>query len=90
MATFEEAAEKYHCTPWKTELTVRLINDEDADRLQKVVDLSTKIHGEVNSLYDLVFCFLETGRTRQARRILEVSECSISLPKRFVRLVLGL
>jgi leucine-rich PPR motif-containing protein len=48
-----------------------LIQKEDAGNLQKVTDLSTDIHGEVNSLYDLVFSFVECGRIRQARKILE-------------------
>lgn len=39
--------------------------------MQKLTDLSTDIHGEVNSLYDLVFSFVECGRIRQARKILE-------------------
>lgn len=71
IAVFEEICEKYHTTPWKTELTCRLIQAEDATNLQKVTDLSTEVHGEVNSLYDLVFAFVDCGRIRQARKILE-------------------
>lgn len=48
-----------------------MIQAEDAASLQKLTDLSTDIHGEVNSLYDLVFSFVECGRIRQARKILE-------------------
>lgn len=44
---------------------------EDAEKLQKLTDLSTVVHGEINSLYDLVFAFVECGRIRQARKILE-------------------
>ncbi|KAH8295864.1 hypothetical protein KR018_004809 [Drosophila ironensis] len=68
---FEEICEKHKSTPWKNELACRLIQKEDAVNLQKVTDLSTGIHGEVNSLYDLVFSFVECGRVRQARKILE-------------------
>jgi len=49
-----------------------MIQAEDAVSLQKLTDLSTQVHGEVNSLYDLVFAFVECGRIRQARKILEV------------------
>lgn len=68
---FEEVSQKYRATPWKNELACRLIQAEDAVNLQRITDLSTEIHGEVNSLYDLVFSFIECGRVRQARKILE-------------------
>lgn len=68
---FEKVCEEYKATPWKNELARRLIQTEDAANLQKITDLSTNIHGEINSLYDLVFSFVECGRIRQARKILE-------------------
>ena len=68
---FEEICQKYKSTPWKNEIACRLIQTEDAPNLQRITDLSTEIHGEVNSLYDLVFSFVECGRVRQARKILE-------------------
>lgn len=68
---FEEICTKYRSTPWKNELSCKLIQMEDAENLQRVTDLSTDVHGEVNSLYDLVFSFIECGRIRQARKILE-------------------
>lgn len=63
--------EKYKMTPWKNELACKLIELEDAEQLQKLTDLSSVVHGEINSLYDLVFSFVECGRIRQARKILE-------------------
>ncbi|XP_023722989.1 leucine-rich PPR motif-containing protein, mitochondrial isoform X2 [Cryptotermes secundus] len=68
---FEWCCQKYRATPWKNELACRMIQAEDAVSLQKLTDLSTQVHGEVNSLYDLVFAFVECGRIRQARKILE-------------------
>jgi leucine-rich PPR motif-containing protein, mitochondrial len=68
---FEAICQKHRSTPWKNELACRLIQAEDAGNLQRLTDLSTDIHGEVNSLYDLVFSFVECGRIRQARKILE-------------------
>lgn len=68
---FEEICQKHRTTPWKNEIACRLIQSEDAASLQRITDLSTEIHGEVNSLYDLVFSFIECGRVRQARKILE-------------------
>ena len=72
LARFEWCCEHHHATPWKNELACRLIQTEDATSLQRLTDLSTQVHGEVNSLYDLVLAFVECGRVRQARRILEV------------------
>ncbi|KAL4713598.1 hypothetical protein ACJJTC_016681 [Scirpophaga incertulas] len=68
---FEYCCNQYRSTPWKGELMKRLIMKEDANRLQWLADLSTGIHGEVNILHDLVLAFVECGRLRQARRILE-------------------
>ncbi|KAG5675530.1 hypothetical protein PVAND_005426 [Polypedilum vanderplanki] len=67
---FEEICTKHRATPWKNELSCKLIQLEDATNLQRITDLSTDVHGEVNSLYDLVFSFIECGRIRQARKIL--------------------
>ncbi|XP_052899073.1 leucine-rich PPR motif-containing protein, mitochondrial [Anopheles moucheti] len=71
MGKFAEICQRHRLTPWKTELTCRLIQAEDATNLQRLTDLSTEVHGEVNSLYDLVFAFVDCGRIRQARKILE-------------------
>ncbi|CAL8088007.1 unnamed protein product [Orchesella dallaii] len=68
---FDRCVREYRVTPWKQELFCRFIKLEDADNLQKVMDLSTSIHGEVNSMYDLVFAFIDCGKVRQARKILE-------------------
>ncbi len=73
MKTFVESCEKYRATPWKNELARIFIEKEDVVNLQKLTDCSTKIHGEVNSLYDLMFIFLECGRLKQAKKIIEVS-----------------
>ncbi|GJQ86626.1 hypothetical protein Trydic_g15730 [Trypoxylus dichotomus] len=69
--TFEWCCNQFRATPWKNELACKLIQSEDAEKLQKLTDLSTSVHGEINSLYDLVFAFVECGRVRQARKILE-------------------
>lgn len=68
---FENCCNQYRSTPWKGELMKALIMKEDASKLQWLADLSTQIHGEVNILHDLVLAFVECGRLRQARRILE-------------------
>lgn len=76
MSAFEKACITYQCTPLKNELSKRLIDAEDANSLQRLTDLSTHIHGESNSLVDLVLSFLECGRVHQAKKILEVRQIS--------------
>lgn len=71
---FEWCCKTYRCTPWKNELALKFIKTEDATSLQVLTDLSTTVHGEVNSLYDLMTAFIESGKIKQARKILEVSE----------------
>lgn len=82
MEAFESISTKYDCTPFKNDLACRLIQSEDSTNLQLLTDLSTNVHGEVNSLYDLVFAFIECGRIRQARKILETPGLR-SRPQRF-------
>ncbi|XP_038214658.1 leucine-rich PPR motif-containing protein, mitochondrial [Zerene cesonia] len=71
LSEFENCCNQYRSTPWKGELMKTLILKEDANKLQWLADLSTQIHGEINILHDLVLAFVECGRLRQARRILE-------------------
>lgn len=67
----EECARRYRLTPLKGELSRRLIQQELSEELQRVVDISTEVHGEMNTLYDLMSYFLECGHMRQAQKILE-------------------
>ncbi|XP_065220787.1 leucine-rich PPR motif-containing protein, mitochondrial-like [Planococcus citri] len=68
---FENCCINHRATPFKGELAKRCIETENASSLQRITDLSTEIHGEINSLYDLMLSFLECGRLRQAKKILE-------------------
>ncbi|KAG7155734.1 Leucine-rich PPR motif-containing protein-like 3 [Homarus americanus] len=71
MKEFEAICREHRATPFKLELTTQCINLEDADKLQKIMDMSIEIHGELNSLYDMVFAFVECGRIKQAKKLLE-------------------
>lgn len=72
MKKFEHYAESRKFTPLKMTLMNKLIETEDTQRLQRVMDISIKIYGEMNSLYDLVFSLIDNGRVRQAKKVLEV------------------
>ncbi|XP_071514137.1 leucine-rich PPR motif-containing protein, mitochondrial isoform X2 [Panulirus ornatus] len=71
MEEFEKICREHSVTPYKLELTTQFIKLEDAEKLQKIMDLSIKVHGELNSLYDMVFAFIESGRVKQAKKLLE-------------------
>ncbi|XP_012266542.2 leucine-rich PPR motif-containing protein, mitochondrial isoform X2 [Athalia rosae] len=78
----EKICEKYRCTPMKNELAKKLIETENAAALQRLTDISSQVHGEINSLYDLVQSFIECNFLRQAKKILEIS----SLHPKFMKL----
>ncbi|KFM06912.1 hypothetical protein AS27_01430, partial [Aptenodytes forsteri] len=49
----------------------RLIEKGDADLLQKVSDFISREYGDMMALYDLFFAFLQTGKYREARKVIE-------------------
>ncbi|KAK8734064.1 hypothetical protein OTU49_005996 [Cherax quadricarinatus] len=71
LSDFENIWQEHRVTPSKLELTVHCVKLEDAEKLQKIMDMSIASHGEMNSLYDMVFAFIECGRIKQARKLLE-------------------
>ena len=68
----DQCIKRFKKFPAKRELTVKLIEAEDAEGLQRVMDFSSRVQSEMNGLYDLVFAFLQCGRVRQAKKVLEV------------------
>ncbi|KFQ03650.1 hypothetical protein N329_13187, partial [Haliaeetus albicilla] len=49
----------------------RLVEKGDADLLQKVSDFISREYGDMMALYDLFFAFLQTGKYREARKVIE-------------------
>ncbi|NWY62096.1 LPPRC protein, partial [Chionis minor] len=49
----------------------RLIEKGDADLLQKVSDFISREYGDMMALYDLFFAFLQTGKYKEARKVVE-------------------
>uniref|UniRef100_T1IT81 Pentacotripeptide-repeat region of PRORP domain-containing protein n=1 Tax=Strigamia maritima TaxID=126957 RepID=T1IT81_STRMM len=66
---FEEICKMYRCTPWRSHLLERLIEDEDTEGIHKIIELNSKIHGKENTMYDLAFSFLYCGKLRDAHKI---------------------
>ncbi|CAL4063698.1 unnamed protein product, partial [Meganyctiphanes norvegica] len=73
MKEYEYWVMKYQTTPGKFEITKKCIEKEDTAKLQRIMDLNTEIYGEINSLYELVFIFLDMGRIKQAEKILQTN-----------------
>ncbi|KAM4730439.1 leucine-rich PPR motif-containing protein, mitochondrial [Anableps anableps] len=61
----------YNQLPRIHDITVALVEKGDTDLLQKVMDFVSQERGEMTMLYDLFFAFLQTGRYREARKIIE-------------------
>ncbi|KAK0177466.1 hypothetical protein PV328_001517 [Microctonus aethiopoides] len=78
LEAYERACIDYKCTPYKNVLAKAFIENEDANSLQKLTDLSTEVHGETNALIDLAFAFFDCNRLRQAQKILETSAVPIN------------
>merc|ERR1712106_863899 len=71
VAEFERISRVYKKLVKKYDLLCRLIDQDEVDAIQDVQDISTKIIGEQNSLYDLAYCFLKVGRKAQARKLFD-------------------
>ncbi|NXU46695.1 LPPRC protein, partial [Drymodes brunneopygia] len=52
-------------------LYCKLVEKGDADLLQKVSDFVSREHGDMMALYDLFFAFLQTGKYKEARKVIE-------------------
>jgi len=66
---FQRVVRVFKKMPHKYALTCRLIEEEDLEAVQEVLDISIGMIGEEKSLYDLAYCYLNTGRTDQARTL---------------------
>ncbi|KAM6128128.1 leucine-rich PPR motif-containing protein, mitochondrial isoform 2-T2 [Pterocles gutturalis] len=62
---------KYGKTLQLHNIYCRLIEKGDADLLQKVSDFISREYGDMMALYDLFFAFLQTGKYREARKVIE-------------------
>ncbi|KAM4771378.1 leucine-rich PPR motif-containing protein, mitochondrial [Rhinophrynus dorsalis] len=62
---------KYNCMPRLHDVLCRLVEKGDTDLLQKAMDHTSQERGEMAMLYDLLFAFLQTGKYKEARKIIE-------------------
>uniref|UniRef100_A0A8C6WJV4 Leucine rich pentatricopeptide repeat containing n=1 Tax=Neogobius melanostomus TaxID=47308 RepID=A0A8C6WJV4_9GOBI len=66
-----ECQKLYKQLPRIHDIVVALVEQGDTEKLQKVMDFVSQERGEMRMLYDLFFAFLQTGRYREARKIIE-------------------
>lgn len=66
-----ECQKRYGYLPRIHDILVQLVEKGDTELLQKAMDFVSRERGEMTMLYDLFFAFLQTGRYREARKIIE-------------------
>lgn len=66
---FIRIAHQFRMTPLNMVLTADLINLGDTERLEKILKITSRLHGKMNSFYDMAFAFIICGRIDQAKRI---------------------
>ncbi|CAN9499622.1 unnamed protein product [Ophioblennius macclurei] len=71
LAAAFECQKRYNQLPRFHDIVVALVEKGDTDSLQKAMDFVSQERGEMTMLYDLFFAFLQTGRNREARKIIE-------------------
>ncbi|NWS65419.1 LPPRC protein, partial [Crotophaga sulcirostris] len=71
LEAFINCYKKYGKTLQLHNIYCRLIEKGDADLLQKVSDFISREYGDMMALYDLFFAFLETGKHKEARKVIE-------------------
>lgn len=68
---FGNAVKRFQVTPSQNYLFCELIKDEDVTNLEKIVDLSISVHGEVATLCRLAIAFIVCNKPLQAKIIFE-------------------
>lgn len=71
--TFEKIALEQNLLPLKFKLMEELIQNNELEKVQKVLDISIKISGEETTLYNAIFSFLSLGKTKNVERLIETS-----------------
>ncbi|XP_056251178.1 leucine-rich PPR motif-containing protein, mitochondrial [Seriola aureovittata] len=66
-----ECQKRYNHMPRIHDILVALVEKGDTELLQKAMDFISQERGEMNMLYDLCFAFLQSGRYREARKVIE-------------------
>ncbi|XP_060687357.1 leucine-rich PPR motif-containing protein, mitochondrial [Hemiscyllium ocellatum] len=66
-----DCQKKYGQMPRLHDVLCKLVDQGDTDLLQKAMDFVNQERGEMTMLYDLFFAFLQSGKYKEARKIIE-------------------
>ncbi|XP_030626301.1 leucine-rich PPR motif-containing protein, mitochondrial [Chanos chanos] len=66
-----ECYKQYNQLPRIHDILCGLVEKGDTEALQKAMDFVSQERGEMTMLYDLFFAFMQKGRYREARKIIE-------------------
>ncbi|TFK01649.1 putative sodium-coupled neutral amino acid transporter 7 [Platysternon megacephalum] len=66
-----DCCKKYGKIPRLHDILCRLIEQGNTDLLQKAMDFESQEQGEMAMLYDIFFAFLNTGKYKEAKKIIE-------------------
>ncbi|KAF2365131.1 hypothetical protein FHG87_004105 [Trinorchestia longiramus] len=71
LQAMEEIARKYRCLPYKAELLVALLTEQETESLTRVMELSTAVIGRPQAVLDLAIALLEAGKLDKAASIIK-------------------
>ncbi|KAM4693882.1 leucine-rich PPR motif-containing protein, mitochondrial isoform 2-T2 [Discoglossus pictus] len=71
LETLFSCSKKYNCMPRLHDILCKLVEKGDTELLQKAMDHVSQERGEMAMLYDLLFAFLQSGKYKEARKIIE-------------------
>ncbi|KAJ8418453.1 hypothetical protein AAFF_G00141620 [Aldrovandia affinis] len=66
-----EYNKQYNVLPRLHDVLCGLVEKGETELLQKAMDILSQERGEMTMLYDLLFAFIQTGKYREARKIIE-------------------
>ncbi|NXO34964.1 LPPRC protein, partial [Locustella ochotensis] len=71
LEAFISCYKKYGKTLQLHNIYCKLVEKGDSDLLQKVSDFVSREYGDMMALYDLFFAFLQTGKYKEAKKVIE-------------------
>lgn len=71
VSAFEKMSAEYNLVPGRAHLMKCFIENNRSDLLQRVINTSNLISGEMDTLYELAISFIECGRVRQAQTVMQ-------------------
>ena len=74
VTAFEKIARERNLLSYRFKLISTLIQNNELEKVQKVLDISIRIAGEEETLYNAIFIFLSLGKARNVQKLLGKTE----------------